>query len=383
MEHIIYSHIQVLIEGLNLNRLLKQLKNAGVILKHIKKVDYNKLTFFILNKQNKILKNIVAENNCKLEIKKYYGLAYFLYYFKNRLGIYIGAIIFLIILLFLNTFIWNIEVYGLENLQKQEVLNILKEQGIVVGKQYKNNDLEEVERYLESKLNEISMISLMKKGSTILVNLKEVRIPSVMLNDSETGNLVASEAGLVTGLNLVQGTAMVKIGDTIKEGDILIAGYYYNLAGEKINCMAMGEVYAKVWYSATVLFETLKTEYVETGNFSESVTFSLGKTNVIIKEKLPTYDNYKTITSTKYLFSNNLIPIKINKIRYYELTPVFLNQNFDEKRETVKEKALILAKEKVPVGLTILKEFTTIENNGNIILVSAFIECETMIQVLK
>jgi hypothetical protein len=63
--------------------------------------------------------------------------------------------------------------------------------------------------------------------------------------------------------------------------------------------------------------------------------------------------------------------------------PILIEQNFDENKEKLEHQALILAKDKLPSGLTPLKEFTIIEKNGTMYLVSAYLECEIIIQAPK
>ena len=89
------------------------------------------------------------------------------------------------------------------------------------------------------------MVSIIKKGTSIIVNVKEVRVPSIIANLGQQTHLISGFEGVVTQINVVQGTPLIKVGDVIKTGDALIAGYFDNIDGTKTSCIAMGEVFCK------------------------------------------------------------------------------------------------------------------------------------------
>jgi len=227
------------------------------------------------------------------------------------------------------------------------------------------------------------MVSMIKKGTSILVNIQEVRVPVVLQNIGQVANLVASTEGLVTNINVVQGTPLVQVGDIVKRGDILIAGYFNNVNGTKTSCIAIGEVLAKIWYTSFVQFNTSETQLLRTGKKVESVAISINNASFKVKTAKIDFKNYEIETQTKYLFKNNLIPLKLNRTIYYETEGVLIEKDFDENKNNIINEALLLAKEKVPSDIITKKEFTTIEKNGTIYIVSAFIECEEDIGVLK
>jgi similar to stage IV sporulation protein len=382
LEHIVYGRVQILVKGLNLDRVFKLLKTRKIELKRIQKLSHKELTFFILAKELKQVTAVLNEYNYDVLVKARYGYPFFLHFLSHRVGLLVGGALFTILTLFLSTFVWNVEVYGLETLQKNEIINTMRESGVAVGQQVTLQQVEQIENALQNTYQQISMISVMKKGTTIFVNLKEERIPAVMVQKDNSQPLVAQFEGVITKLNVVQGTPVVKVGDTVKAGDTLVEAYFTNLSGRTIKCTPIADVVAKVWFSETVQFDTKKIEWIETGNWVEKSVLSLGKQQFIVRNHEPEYENYKVKTSSKFLFSNNFIPLKINKIKYCELTSIVIEQNFDENKEKLEQTALILAKEKLPSNITPQKEFTTIQKNGTMYLVSAYLECELTIQTL-
>jgi similar to stage IV sporulation protein len=383
MQKWLFGLARIKIEGLNLDKIFKKVKHKNVEIKNIKRPDRKLMFFTVKAKEAKIVFNLLKENSYNVKIEKYYGIPYIWEFFKKRIGLFVGAFLFIVTTLFVNSFVWKIEVYGLENLTKQQIISTLEEVGVNVGARVDAKNIEIIENYLSQNLEEISMVSVIKKGASIIVNLKEIRVPDVIANLGAESHLIASYDGVVTKINVVQGTALVEEGSIVKKGETLIAGYFNNIDGTKTPCVAMGEVYAKVWFSSSVNFNTNKTENVRTGEKLVSSSLSLFNSSFKIKQINNTFENYEIEESSQFLFKNNLIPFKINKIIYYETERVLIQQNFEDNKNNLINEALILAREKMPNNFTSNKEFTTIEKNGNIYTVSAFIECVTIIQVVK
>jgi hypothetical protein len=98
-----------------------------------------------------------------------------------------------------------------------------------------------------------------------------------------------------------------------------------------------------------------------------------------VKDTNNPYNNYEKVCKTKYLYKNNLIPFKIHKTIYYQTQAIEVEQDFDANKDNLVNKALILAKEKMPKHLISINEFTTTEKNDNLYIIAGFVECETQI----
>ena len=383
MQKWFFGLAKIKIEGLNLDRIFKTLKHKNIEIKNIKRPDKKLMFFTVKAKDTKVVLNTLGNANYNVKIEKYYGVPYVFEFFKKRIGLFFGMALFITTVLVMSGFVWKIEVYGTEDLTKQQVITALKEAGVTVGGKINTKNIETIENYLSQNLQKISMVSVIKKGTSVIVNLKEVRVPAVIANLGSQSHLIAAYDGVITKINVVQGTALVEEGAIVKKGQTLIGGYFNNVDGTSTPCVAMGEVYAKVWYNSTINFDTKKTEMVRTGNKLEQVSLNLFGGNFKVKQKNNTYENYEIVQQEEYLFKNNLIPFKINKTVYYETQPILIEQSFEDNKNNLINEALILAREKLPNNFISDKEFTTIEKNDNIYTVSAFIECEIIIQVVK
>ena len=250
-----WSFARIRVDGLNLDKLFKIFKKNNIAVFNVKRTSYKQIFFNVKSSQVKNLLISLNKPCYNVTVEKHYGISKVFSLLKKRIGVSVGVLVFTIIVIVLSSFVWSIEVYGNEDISDAEVMSALTSAGVTVGKTFDNKQIEYAENYLQQNLNKVSMVSVIKKGSSIIVNIKEVRSPEVMNMVGTSSDLVSDFEGLVTAVNLVQGTPLVQVGDTVQMGDTLIAGYFNTLNGNKTNCIAMGDVFAKVWYSSTLEFD--------------------------------------------------------------------------------------------------------------------------------
>jgi|LGVE01.1.fsa_nt_gb similar to stage IV sporulation protein len=382
IKNIFENVTRIKVTGLNLNRIFKRFRRKEIAIKDIKRTSHKEILFTVDSHKVKNVLSTLDDSCYNVSIEKRYGLSYFLQHLKQNVGFIIGIFLILLTVIVSNNFIWNIEIYGLDDITKQEILNSLSAEGARVGGVYSGKTVASLENNLQQSLDNISMVSILKKGSSLIVNIKEVRVPEVIKNLSSTASLVSDFDAIITAVNVVQGTALVEVGDVVKRGDTLIAGHFKNGNNATTNCLAIGEVFAKVWYSHTVNFETEKTQYIKTGKSTQQVSLGLFGSEFEVKNKINPYVNFVEELSTGYLFNNNIIPIKVIRTTYYQTTPITITQNFDDYEQELKNEALIWAKEKVPINIEPVKKFITVEKNDDIYSITAYIECHVKINII-
>ena len=76
-----------------------------------------------------------------------------------------------------------------------------------------------------------------------------------VVDEDEYCNIVSDKNGVITKINAQSGTANVKVGDTISEGDILINGWMEGKYTGVRYVHAKGEIEARVWYTKNKTIE--------------------------------------------------------------------------------------------------------------------------------
>lgn len=117
-------------------------------------------------------------------------------------------------------------------------------------------------------------------------------------------------------MSVQNGTAIVKPGDIVQKGDILVNGFLEGLYTGTRYVHGSATIEAKTWYTKKEK-QPLKQEIkVETGNEEKKYGIKFKKNQINLFKTLSKFEKYDTINEDKkmMLFSNFYLPIEIIKI---------------------------------------------------------------------
>ena len=119
---------------------------------------------------------------------------------------------------------------------------VLKENGVKENSFLKIN-LKSLENAVYTANEKISFVSIEKRGRKLIV---ETRLTSQKTEpiDVKKQAVLSTVSGEVVAINLLGGTAKVKVGDKVQKGSLLIDGYY-DFGDKIIKTYALGEVLIK------------------------------------------------------------------------------------------------------------------------------------------
>ncbi len=265
--------------------------------------------------------------NCKIKIIKKVGLIFKLKKYKKRYGFIIGSIVYIMILLYLSNYIWIINVEGNNSIATQEILNSCKEIGIYEGiKKTKINNKYDSQR-LQLIEKRIAWCSLNTEGCVLTVNLSEVT-NSDKKDREIPSNLKAKIEGKIKKINVRSGNSLVKVGDTVSRGDILVSGIIENMSSTQF-----------VYSSGEIIAETKRT-FSAQEDYIQNISFENGEiitryTLNFLNFKIPLFlgkvnNDFNCFCSVKNLcLFNKKLPIKIAKEQYKILEKTTMT--YDEK----------------------------------------------------
>lgn len=159
--------------GVNISRLYKTIKNNGINMTNICRLDYKTLIFSASCSDIKKTLELTKNGSYQTEIIGYLGFRKLADFFKKRMGYLIGAGIFLIVLIVSSLFVSDIKIYGLQTLNESEILQTLNQSGLYKGAKLSLQNTDEIGDILASNYKQISLISVIKKGTCIIINIKE------------------------------------------------------------------------------------------------------------------------------------------------------------------------------------------------------------------
>jgi similar to stage IV sporulation protein len=254
------------------------------------------------------INNIAKRTNSKIVITKRKGIAFLLLKAKNRITFVMGIILFVCILYFLSTFIWNIDITTEKYIAPYEILEQLSAMGIKKGINSRFINVYETEKKMIKQNDNIMWVSVRINGSNLLVNVIERQSPPKISSDTSFCNLKSKCDAQIERIYTTAGTAIVKPNDIVKKGQILIKGEQ-GKEGSIYSVHASGEVIAKTNYEERGTVQVSGTKNIRTGSvITNQFIYLFGKRF---------YLNKNTIKFTKY---DKIVDSKsfIKKEIYYE-----------------------------------------------------------------
>ena len=267
----------------------------------------------------------------KIKIIKKHGIFFRLKRYKKRFGFIVGFFIFIAILLFLTNFIWIINIEGNNIIPTYQIINSCKKIGIYEG-MYKGklNNKYDAQR-LQLLENGIAWCSLNTEGCILTVNLSEATISDKDQRQSPT-NIKASTDGKIKKIDVTSGNVIVKVGDTVSKGDLLVSGIKENMSST-LFVHSTGEIIAETNRVFSAYGDFTQKKIGETGEkiTRYSIYFFGCKIPLYLGQINKPYNYSKKIIYARLL--NKKIPIKIACEEYKITQNKTVTYSFDELEE--------------------------------------------------
>lgn len=219
----IHGYVIVKIYGYSPERFMNLCANRNIYIWNIKR-RHDCYIFSISRKGFIALRPIARKTHCKVKIVKRVGLPFKFNIFRKRKLFLIGVILSIAVLITLSLFVWKIEIVGNYKYTNEEFIKYLSENDIKLGILKNKIDCKELDDKILSDLENIQWASCEIKGTKLIIHIKEGLNPVEISKDDLPCDIIANKQGIVTNIVTRKGTPMVKKGDVISEGDVLVSG---------------------------------------------------------------------------------------------------------------------------------------------------------------
>lgn len=214
--------------------------------------EMEKTVYFWTSPRNfKRLKPIARKTDVRLRITEKHGFPFWLLLGRRR-SLWVGGLAAFFLLICLSSFyVWDISFEGNHRFTDETLLHFMATVPVQCGMRKSRISCIELEKRIRNAFPEISWVSAELTGTRLTIHLRENnRILQARLEPESPCELTAGTDGTVTRIIVRNGKARVKVGDTVKAGDVLVSGelplYDDFEALVKINKVhADAEVYAK------------------------------------------------------------------------------------------------------------------------------------------
>lgn len=299
--------ISVEIKVLNPEKILNILWNNNIRASNVKKIDVATLRVDIDYNDYKELREIVNRINGKMEIIGSNGPVFLFGRLKKRYSLVVGAGIFIVIMFYLSTYVWGIEIDTKKNVAPFEIRQQLYDIGVKPGIKKNSIEVKDIERALEDVNSDILWIRVRIEGSTLKVAIEE-KINPPKEEEAEFGNLVAKMDGQINRVYAYSGRSAVKTGDYIKIGEVLIEGVDGKLE-EEFEVAPNGIVMANTFYEKSMEVKIDGISLERSGRKDSDIYFEILGKKLYIKKAIKGFEEYDKIEQSGKI---------LNKVVYFE-----------------------------------------------------------------
>ncbi|WP_027717889.1 sporulation protein YqfD [Desulfovirgula thermocuniculi] len=326
---------------------------------------------------------------CRFHVVGRAGLPFLWLRLVRRKGLLLGGVLFVTGLYILGSFVWSVDVTGNRRLAAQEVLEAAREAGLRQGVPRWSLDAAAVERALLERLPDLSWAGVYVRGTRVTVEVVEKVLPGE--RRQVFAHVVAKKSGLVKEVLVQSGHPLVKEGDTVVPGQILISGIIPPSREEESagspsprhpTCVrAAGMVRARVWYEGYGEALLKESGQRPTGRRAVRACIKVGEREIILAgpRDVP-FALYEASTTVKSLpgWRNLYLPVELVICSFNEMESYTVTRSRSEARQLAGERALEAAYRQVPKGAAVVHkqlDELVVKEPETVVRVKALVEC--------
>ncbi len=242
----------------------------------------------------------------------------------------IFALFSVLLYIWLSGMVWEVRVVSRTDVDEDRILQLLAECGLDEGRRLNHLDEDEIVADYLMRDECIAFAAVHVRGLVVEVEVipREDREEPIIVG--EPCNIIALEDALITDITVYAGRALVKAGQTVKRGDILVSGVVTDGAGMRL-VRASADVRGQRTGVVEATCPVSVTETVITNRSLSGVGVRIFGHTIFLGNK----DEGGDTTADRqrlYLFNRIRLPIEVTRIYRYETEARERMLNTDEQR---------------------------------------------------
>ncbi len=257
-------------EGVFCEKLLTEAMKNGLGISFPRKSGYT-MRGTVQATEYRSLCKIARRLGLKMRIEKKHGIYFTLKRHRDKIGFAAGAIFAAAAVLFLNLFVWEINISGNKAVSSEEIMATLANSGLKTGTLRTAHDARKIEWNIMNNNKEIAWATVNIQGCCVNVVVSETRREAEMkYDDDKPVNIIAAKYGVIRKMDVFDGQGVVKVGDAVMKGDLLVSATFEDRHGKLTLKHSRARVMAETDYEITVEFP-LEQVIETTGGVKKSV----------------------------------------------------------------------------------------------------------------
>jgi len=377
--HYLKGYVIIIVTGIYAERFINICTRRQILLWDMERLDQRTVRMKMSIRGFKASRTAARKSRCRVRIEAKKGFPYLISRYKKRKGFLAGVVVFAVIIYAMTSIIWYIEITGNNKVGTDVLINQINEMGIYRGaaKRFINPKL--VADTLMLKNSELSWVGVEVKGTGLYITVKEGIEPPAIVPYDEPCNVVAKTDGMIISIHAKNGLEMVRKGDTVTKGQVLISGNlesFYPEFGEK-QVHAMGEVIARTWYEIKKEIPGKRVTRVRTGK--EFNKYSIYFLDFLIP--LPSGENpfelFETVTYDKTPVIGNRfrLPFGLTVQNFFEVEEQVTELSSEEARELAQAAAVRELNARIPEDAEVVDQQMQITKENGKEYITVIMEC--------
>ncbi|KHD35162.1 hypothetical protein NL50_14795 [Clostridium acetobutylicum] len=360
------TYVVVEVRTASIEKFINLLWRNKIEVMSMVRVNANLIRFKVALKNYRKTVKLVKAVKGKIKVIERHGTGFLFFRIRNRLSILVGIAAFIACVFYLSTFIWQIDIVTEKNIAPYDVRQDLREIGVQPGIKKSSLDVYKIEEKLMQKNNNIMWARVRVYGSKLKVKIVERQeIPDVKPNN-EARDVLAKKSGQILRVYTTSGTAIVKAGDVVKKGQVLIKGE----AGQDdkvYKVHADGSIIAKTFNEN--IAKVMLTTHIRkrTGKKVQNYYVRIGNKKFYLKKSENKFNKYDKIVDDKCFGGRET---------YYEVDDKVVKKDKDAIVKETANKMYDKMKENYDMNIKVLDKIVDSNVEGNICTVRLVVVCE-------
>jgi len=320
------GYVKVEIAGFSVERFISQAVTKGMILWDLQR-DGGKFLATISRKDFWKAQNLAEKTSTRVNPKSFHGFPVFLSKIKKRPLLPVGALVFIVGMVLITSFIWRIDIEGTNRINATEILSFLEEQGFSVGNPRHGVAYREIEVLLLLEFEDIAWVSLSITGTRALIRLTETIYHPPLVRRYDAEDIVATKDGVIVHMATSAGTPLFRPGDVVAAGETIVSGQLNIETAEEgllatQYIQASAEVWARVYYTMQFNIPLTYIEKSFTGRSQRAYSITVGSQRFDIPHATHNFIYYEVIENHRQtsIGQDFPLPLSTTATTYHELT---------------------------------------------------------------
>ena len=371
-----FGYIRVTVAGDYPERFLNLCANNGIAMWNARrKGDAIECCMFARDYRH--LRRLRKRCGVHLKIKRRRGAPFIVHRYRRRKGLAAGLVLFIAFLTVMPKYVWAVEVSGNERVDSKTVIDAANDAGIKRGARISDIDTDNLRPELLLELPQLSWAAINIEGSTVTIDVREQLNPE-RLDDKTPCNLVAKRQGVITAVYVKKGTASVKVGDAVREGDIIAMGTVEYGDTSTVMCHAMGEIYAETSREIVVSSPLTVERKIPTGKTVKKSVFQIFGLYIPLYLGSEQYDYTCTAKETALKSGDVTLPLSVITAEFTQVDRQMIEISDDEAKKIAAKELEKLEAEQLS-GIEVKeRKLEYKKENGNIVLTAKYVCIENI-----